>query len=173
MRMSTVLIGYRGSGKTTIGKRLADRLWQSFVDTDERVVARAGKSIKEIFAQDGEPRFRELEAEAVREALGLQDHVIALGGGTTMRPETREALKKSGHRVVYLKCAPEVLHQRIAQDPETAASRPNLTSLGGGVDEIAKVLDEREPVYRQVMHAELDVTHLTPEEAVVYIVRLL
>jgi shikimate kinase len=171
--MSSVLIGYRGSGKTTIGKRLADRLWQKFVDTDELVVAKAGKSIKEIFEQDGEPRFRDLEAETVREALSLEDHVIALGGGAVMRPETRDALKKSGHRVVYLKCDPNVLYQRITQDPQTAAMRPSLTKLGGSVAEISKVLDEREPVYRQVMHAELDVTNLTPEEAVVYIARLL
>jgi hypothetical protein len=64
------------------------------------------------------------------------------------------------------------LHRRIAADPQSAITRPNLTSLGGGIEEIKKLLAEREPHYRQTMSAELDVTHLTPEEAVVHIVRL-
>lgn len=171
--MSTVLIGYRGSGKTTIGQKLADHLWQKFVDTDQMVQARAGKSIKEIFEQEGEPRFRELEAEAIREAAGLQEHVIALGGGAPLREENRRVIKAAGHRVIYLKCEPQELAKRIAADPETAALRPHLTSLGGGVEEITAVLAEREPIYRAMMDAELEVTYLEPAEAMVYIVRLL
>jgi shikimate kinase len=172
--VSIVLIGYRGSGKSSVGKRLADRLWHPFVDTDELVVRKAGgKTIKEIFDEGGEQRFRDLEAEVVREVSQLQEHVIALGGGALMREENRKHLKDGGHKVVYLRCEPEVLHQHIKADPETAKTRPNLTHLGGGVEEIRKLLTDREPIYRQAMTAELDVTHLTPEEAVVYIVRLL
>ena len=171
--MSTVLIGYRGSGKTTIGKKLADHLWQKFVDTDEMIVARAGKSIRDIFEQDGETQFREWESEVVREAAALAEHVIALGGGAPIRQANRDAIKNAGHRIIYLKCDPQVLHGRIQADPQTAASRPALTHFGGSVAEISKLLAEREPIYRQMMHAELDVTNLTPDEAMVYIIRLL
>ena len=171
--MSTVLIGYRGSGKTTIGKRLADQLWQKFVDVDDLIVARAGKSIKEIFEQDGEQRFRDIESEVVAEVAKLQEHVIGLGGGSLLREQNRAVLKEAGHRMIYLRCEPAELHRRIHADPQTAATRPSLTNLGGNLEEIEKLLAEREPVYRQVMHAELDVTHLTPQEAVGRIARML
>ena len=171
--MSIVLIGYRGSGKSTVGKRLADRLWQPFVDTDELIVRKAGKTIKEIFETEGEARFRDLESEVVREVSLLQEHVIALGGGALIREENRKALRDAGHKLIYLRCDPDVLFRRIQGDPETAKTRPALTNLGGGVDEIRKLLAEREPIYRQAMTAELDVTHQSPEDAVVYIVRLL
>jgi len=171
--MSTILIGYRGSGKTTTGRKLADHLWQKFVDADDLVIAKAGKTIAEIFQQDGESKFRELEAQAVRDASKLGDHVIALGGGAPLRDENRDTIRSAGHRVIYLRCEPEELLRRIQSDPNTAANRPNLTTLGGGEAEIRKVLADREPIYRQMAHAELDVTNLTPDEAIVYIVRLL
>jgi shikimate kinase len=171
--MSVFLIGYRGSGKTTIGRKLADRLWQPFVDLDEIVVKAAGKSIRDIFAQDGEKAFRDFETDALREAVKLNEHVVALGGGAVEREENRALLARAGHRVIYLRAEPEELHRRIHADPQTAEARPALTALGGGLEEIKAVLERREPIYRGVMTAELDVTHLTPEEAVVYIVRLL
>lgn len=171
-RMSIVLIGYRGSGKTTIGKRLADRLWQPFVDVDDLIVKKAGKNIKRIFEEEGEPAFRDLESQVVKDVCKLTDHVIGLGGGTLGREENRQAIRDAGHKVIYLRCEAGELHRRIQSDPQTADTRPNLTALGGGIDEITAMLAQREPLYRQVMHAELDVTHLTPEDAVVYIVRL-
>ena len=171
--MSALLIGYRGSGKTTIGRKLADRLWQSFVDIDELIVKDAGKSIKDIFEQDGEPAFRDLEEKALRQAVGMSEHVVALGGGSVLRESNRDAIKSSGRKVIYLRCTPAELHKRITADPQTAAMRPSLTHLGGSVEEIEKLLAEREPLYRQVMTAELDVTRLTPEEAVVYIARMI
>jgi shikimate kinase len=172
-RMSTVLIGYRGSGKSSIGHKLADRLWQKCVDTDDLVVAKAGKSIAQIFADHGEPYFRDLETQVVKEVAAIQDHVIALGGGAPMRQENRDAIKSAGHRVIYLKCEPEELFKRISADPDSAANRPALTQFFGSVEEISKVLAEREPIYRQMADAELEVTYLTPDEAMVYIVRLL
>ena len=173
MRMSIFLIGYRGSGKTTIGRKLADRLWQKFVDVDELVVAKAGKSIREIFEQDGEPAFRDLEEQAVKEAAAMPEHVVALGGGSVLREANRAVMKAEGNKVIYLKCTPGELHKRIHADPQTAEMRPSLTHLGGSVEEIEKLLSDREPLYRQAMTGELDVTYLTPEDAVVYIVRLL
>ena len=173
MRMSVALIGYRGSGKTTIGKRLADRLWQKFVDTDDLIVKKAGKDIRAIFEECGEAGFRELEAEAVAEACKLTDHVIALGGGAVLREENRQRIKEAGLKVIYLRCEVKELARRIEADPTTATSRPGLTPLGGGIEEVTKVLAEREPIYRSVMTAELDVTHLSPQDAVVYVTRLL
>ena len=171
--MSVYLIGYRGAGKTTIGRKLADRLWMSFADSDERVIQQSGrKSIREIFDQHGEAAFRDLEAKIVRELSQLSDHVIALGGGALLRDENRELLMKDEHKIVYLRCDPEELHRRVAADPQTAANRPNLTPLGGSVDEIKNLLVERESLYRSCMTAELDVTNLTPEEAVTRLGRL-
>jgi shikimate kinase len=170
--MSIVLIGYRGSGKSSIGQKLADRLWQTLVDTDQLIIKKAGKSIKEIFETQGEARFRQLETEVVKEVVKLQDVVISLGGGAVLREENRVAIKESGHKVIYLKCEPETLHQRIEADAATSLMRPNLTQFGG-IEEIEKVLAEREPVYRSIMSGELDVTNLSVEDAVVYIVRLL
>ncbi|HEX8914598.1 MAG TPA: shikimate kinase [Humisphaera sp.] len=172
--MSVFLIGYRGSGKTTIGRRLADRLWQTFVDADELVVKQAaGRTIKEIFEIEGEAGFRDRESAVVRELALLADHVVALGGGAVLRPENREALKAGGHKVIYLRCEPDELHRRIHADPATAANRPALTALGGGIDEVKRLLAERESIYRQVMTAELDVTNLSPEDATTYISRML
>jgi shikimate kinase len=171
--MSAILIGYRGSGKSTIGKRLADQMWLTFVDTDELVVKSAGKNIKDIFEQDGEARFRELEMAAVKHALSKTDVVVSLGGGAVLREENRAMIKASGWKCIYLRCEPATLLKRIQSDPQTGVTRPPLTNLGGGIEEVTQLLTMREPLYRLLMTAELDVTNLTPEEAVVYITRLL
>jgi shikimate kinase len=170
--MSIILLGYRGCGKTTIGKRMANRLWQDFVDTDEMVAKGAGKTIRQIFEQDGEQRFRDLEVEAVKQACARNDIVIALGGGAVLREENRALLKDSSHKRLYLACSPEELLKRINSDPSSATTRPHLTAHGGGIEEIRQLVAEREPLYREVKTAELDVSNLTPDEAMVYIVRL-
>lgn len=171
--MSTALLGYRGSGKSTVGRLLAERLRQTFVDTDELVARRAGVSIKDIFDRQGEAAFRDMENQVVAEVSQLADHVIALGGGAVLREDGRRLLKGGGLKLIYLRCEPDELVKRIASDPATSRTRPDLTELGGGIEEVRRVLAAREPVYRAVMTAELDVTHLTPEDAVVYITRLL
>ena len=170
--MSIVLIGYRGCGKTTIGRKLADRLWQSFVDTDDIVIKKAGKNIKEIFEQDGEERFRQLEVEAIKEVAKMQEVVIALGGGGATRSENVKTLRDAGHRLIYLRCDPAELHKRIQLDPATGTTRPALTAKGGGIEEIKAVMAQREPAYRAAAHAELEVTHLSPDEALVYVTRM-
>jgi shikimate kinase len=170
--MSIVLIGARGSGKSTIGRKLADRLWQSFVDVDEQIVRRAGKTIRDIFEQDGEERFRQHETEVICEVVLLPEQVVALGGGSLVREENRVALRDNHHKLIYLRCDTRELARRIKADPTSGATRPSLTQYGGGVEEIEFLLNLREAVYRECMHAEVDVTNLTPEEAVVHIVRL-
>src|SRR5690606_34046622 len=95
-----VLIGPPGAGKTTVGRILADRLGVPFRDTDADVEAVAGKPVSDIFIEDGEARFRELEAEAVRQALATHDGVLSLGGGAILHEPTQRLLED--HRVVYL-----------------------------------------------------------------------
>jgi shikimate kinase len=171
--MSAVLLGYRGCGKTTLGKKLADRLWIKFVDTDELIVAAAGKTIRQIFETDGEARFRQLEIAAVEDACAREDHIIALGGGAVLREENRTLLKSLALSRVYLKCEPAELLKRIEADPATAETRPPLSPLSNSLQEIESMLKIREPLYREVMTAELDVTNLDLEEALKYVARMI
>jgi shikimate kinase len=156
-RMSILLIGYRGSGKTTLGRALAGELSCPFVDLDEQIVQRAGMSIKEIFQKHGEAGFRQWETGLLAEVLLLKDHVISLGGGAVLAEENRNAITKSRHLVIYLKATAEELHRRITADPTTAVQRPGLTHLGGSVEEVRELLAKREPIYQQMKTIELDV----------------
>ncbi len=171
--MNIILFGYRGSGKSTIGRKLANQLWKEFVDTDVLTCQRFGDaSIAAIWEEHGEPAFRAAEVEVTREVVQRDEHVIALGGGTLMQPEAREAVKAAGNATrIYLYCQTPELHKRIAADGASSASRPNLTALGGGLEEIEAVVAERDPVYREVADKVFDVTHLNPEDAVRYIIQ--
>ncbi|MGA3067005.1 MAG: shikimate kinase [Tepidisphaeraceae bacterium] len=171
--MGVILIGYRGSGKTTVGRLLSQRLKLGFLDIDQQIIARSGKSIRDIFQKEGEAAFREMEARAIAEAIKLRNHVIAVGGGALGRDANREAIHRSGHQVVHLHCRPEELLRRIQADPGTADNRPNLTHLGGGIEEIERLLSQREPIYRLVASAELDVTELTPQQAALQIAAMI
>lgn len=148
-------------------------MWVKFVDTDDLIVAAAGKTIREIFESEGEERFRDLEVQAVRDACGRDDHIIALGGGAVLREENRALLKNLGSPRVYLRCDAAELLKRIESDPATAANRPALSSLGGSLQEIESMLKMREPLYREVMTAELDVTNLNLDEAMKYVARMI
>jgi shikimate kinase len=159
-----ILLGYRGSGKTTIGRLLAEQLHMPFIDTDHLITAMADRSIREIFEQRGESYFRDLESLAVQEACG-KDAIVALGGGAVMRADNRKSLIASPHRRVYLRCDAQLLHDRIHADPLTQHNRPSLTHLGGGIEEIRSLLSIREPLYRAVMTDELDVTTLSTAQA--------
>lgn len=171
--MNIVLIGYRGSGKTSVGRKLADELWKDFVDTDTEVCKRFdGATIKEIWDEHGEAAFRQVECEVVADVFGKSDRVIALGGGTLMQPAAREVIEAAaGDRRVYLSCEAATLAARIAGDTQTAATRPDLTTLGGGVEEIERVLAERDPVYRAVADEVFDVTHVSIDDAVYHVIR--
>jgi shikimate kinase len=159
-----ILLGYRGSGKTTIGRRLAEKTQMPFVDTDELIVAMAHRSIREIFEQNGEAHFRDLESLAVKDVCA-RSAIIALGGGAVLREDNRKHLIASAHRRIFLRCEAQALHDRIHADPLTAANRPSLTHLGGGIEEIRSLLTIHEPLYRSVMIEELDVTNLSIDEA--------
>lgn len=145
--MVITLIGYRGSGKTTVARPLAERLGWEWVDADTVIEQKAGQTIKQIFSADGEPAFREWERQVMAELLGRQDLVVAAGGGAILNPTTRQLVRQSGP-VIWLQASLETLHARIQEDVTTAQRRPNLTNQGG-VAEIAQVLAIREPLYRE------------------------
>jgi shikimate kinase len=160
--MNLFLIGLRGTGKTSVGRVLAQRLGWPCFDADEEVEARAGKSIAAIFADDGEPAFRDVEADVVADLAARGSAVIALGGGAVMRPENRAAIAQSG-QVAWLTARPETLWSRIQADRATAARRPDLTP-SGGITEIIATLDARQDIYRQCAHLEIDTEGKTPHE---------
>jgi shikimate kinase len=158
--MSIILIGYRGSGKTTLGGRLAARLGWGFADLDQRITAAAGLSIGEIFSRYGEGEFRAIESRQLEQIVKLKDHVISLGGGAVLAESNQTVIRGSGHTVVYLHADAAELHRRIIADPATADSRPGLTALGGSAEEVANLLGARLPIYRQLKHIELDVNSM-------------
>ena len=171
--MNIILIGYRGCGKTTIGRKLAEQLWMDMVDLDQEVCSHFGTdSVSAIWAEHGEAAFRELECIVVVNFLRRDNQVIALGGGTVMQPDGRHAVKKAlGAVRIYLKCTTEELHRRITVDPNTEALRPHLTNYGGGLKEIKSVLHQRDPIYTTVADHTLDVTSLTVDDAVRYLIQ--
>lgn len=137
-----VLIGFMGSGKSSVGRELARRFGAPFVDVDERIESAAGSSIRDLFAREGEPAFREREKAALREALSVKGCVIATGGGAFSDEENR-ALLRSYAPVVYLEAAVETLLARLAGD----LGRPLLR--GGDREEVVReLLSRRIPGYR-------------------------
>ena len=153
------MIGYRGSGKTSVGQHVARRLGWDFADSDSIITQATGNTIRDIFAMHGEEHFRLLETTAVLDLCKWTDAVIALGGGAILRDANQRAIAGSGFDVIYLHADPEALHQRIQADPQTQAARPSLTHLGGSVDEVRSVLEHRLPIYRRLATHEIDVTH--------------
>ena len=149
-KMIIALIGYRGSGKTAVAQLVALRLGWDWVDADVEIELKAAKSIAAIFADAGEAEFRNLESKALAELIQRDQCVVALGGGVVLREENRKRLRDaagSGRcKIVWLKATPETLWERIQADPTTAARRPNLTAAGG-VEEVRRLLAEREPWY--------------------------
>lgn len=157
------LTGYRGCGKSTIAKLLSEILSLPLIDTDILVETTAGKSIAEIFEQDGEPAFRELEAKIVQELAQLnQPAIVALGGGAILRDANRNWIRESGW-VVWLTASPETLAARISGDATTQSRRPSLSSLGV-LEEIRAILAKREPLYNLVSHKEFDTQSCTMPE---------
>jgi shikimate kinase len=156
------LIGYRGTGKTTIAQLLALRLGYDWVDADAQVESTVGMSIAEFFAKSGEKAFRDVEAQVVEELCGRARTVLALGGGAVLREESRQQLADCG-AVVWLKAEAATIENRIAADPTTGGRRPNLTNHGGRT-EIEALLDQREPIYRACATLQVDTEDRAPAE---------
>ena len=158
------LIGMRGSGKTTVGRLLADRIAAAFVDTDQAVVAAAGRSISEIFDDEGEAGFRALERAIVADLIFRSPTVVSVGGGAVLDAGIVEWLRHHA-TVVWLTAPPDVLWSRIKADPSTAAWRPRLTGLVG-VAEVERLLAERRQLYRRAAHAAISTDGCTPAQVV-------
>ncbi len=141
--MNIVLIGFMGSGKTTVGKALANNLKFSFLDTDEYIEERAGMKISDIFATQGEKYFRELERSILGELTDRDHTVIATGGGLPLIEENRKRLKKIG-KIIYLSANEQTLWKHLEGD----CSRPLLAGENPR-KKIQELLLERIPIYRQ------------------------
>ncbi|MDR3069555.1 MAG: shikimate kinase [Propionibacteriaceae bacterium] len=150
-----VLIGFMGAGKTTVGQKLAKRLRLPFIDSDELVEAKTGKSIPELFDTVGESGFREIEAEAVVGALGGAQGVLALGGGSLASDEVRTAL--ASHTVIWIEIGYAEALRRISGD----ANRPLLQ----GADLYAR-FTARQKVYEAAADLRLTVDHQTSSRVV-------
>lgn len=155
-----VLTGFMGTGKTTIGKLLAESLGYAFIDTDERIERQAGKTIPEIFEEEGEEAFRKMEAALARELAERQGVVIATGGRMMLDPGNAAVLSRTGH-VFCLVAAPEEILERIVQD--TATRRP-LLAVADPMERILALLQQRRHGYRRFPQV---VTSGIPPEAVV------
>jgi len=140
--MNVVLIGYRGTGKSTVGKIVAARLGRTMMSTDAEMVKRTGQSIPEIVAQHGWDYFRDLESQVCQELAGRDGLVIDTGGGAILRSQNVETLKKTGI-LFWLTASVDTITKRIGRDTQ----RPSLTGAKSFVDEIQDVLRERTPKY--------------------------
>ncbi|MBX9788361.1 MAG: shikimate kinase [Pirellulales bacterium] len=160
--MNLVLIGYRGTGKSTVARRVALALDWDWIDTDVELELRAGRTIAAIFADEGEPAFRDLESQVLADLAARDRTVIAAGGGVVLRPDNRAVLRTLG-RVAWLRADADTIAQRLAADETTRDRRPNLT-VAGGREEIEQLLAVREPLYAECADVTVETSGGTPDE---------
>jgi shikimate kinase len=156
------LIGYRATGKTTLAKLLAEKLGWEWLDADAEIERMAGRSIARIFAEDGEPAFRDLEERVIADLCRRERLVLATGGGAPLRENTRRALRAAG-KVIWLTAKPETIHARMSGDATTAERRPSLTNHAP-LEEIVQLLARREPIYRETADFILETEDRSPAE---------
>lgn len=168
--MNIVMIGYRGSGKTSVAQRLADAIECQLFDTDEWIVRDAGMSIAEIFQHEGEAGFRRREREAIRAAVSAADRIISVGGGAVESPENRRDLGDYG-TVVWLDAEPETLWKRIRNDRRSESNRPDLGE--GGLSEVRTVLARRRSSYDALADVRVDTTELDIDAVVELVIERL
>jgi shikimate kinase len=155
------LIGYRATGKTTVAWLLAELLGWDWIDADETLQKRLGRSIRALFAEEGEAGFRDREAALLGELCALRNHVIATGGGVVLREENRQRLRAAG-KVIWLTADAQTLWQRLQRDAATAEQRPALTV--GGLAEVEELLRRREPWYSACANWRVDTAGRSPAE---------
>lgn len=166
--MRIVLTGFMGTGKTVVGRRLATRLSRELVDTDALIERADGRTVREIFAADGEARFRELERAAVREACAAGDVVVSTGGGTLVDERSFAALQDGG-LLVCLTASPRIIARRVRG---SVADRPMLHGHPSLTARIRELLASRASVYGRVP-VQIDTSNLSVDEVVDEIVRQL
>jgi shikimate kinase len=162
--MNIVLVGYRCTGKTSVGKALSERLGKVFVDTDDYIEKKAGWPISDMVAKEGWDFFREKEKEAIREITSSEDLMIAAGGGAVLNAENVTNLKRNGI-VILLETTNETILERMRADKKTQQQRPSLTGKDP-LEEIEEVLEIRRPYYQRAMDFSVDTTSKSIEEVV-------
>ena len=162
-RRNIVLIGYRGTGKSSVARAVAARIKVPCLDTDELVASAAEMSIAEVFEREGEAGFRQREAEAVTRAVKTAPAVISAGGGVVENEDSMRQLKDVGC-VVWLTARPQILLERIEANGESPGSRPDLTP-DGGLAEAERVLARRAPLYRRWADLEVSTESRSVKEA--------
>lgn len=161
-----VLIGFMGSGKTSVGLKLSYRMRMPVEDTDKLIERREGRSINEIFADDGEEYFRQLETELLEELkVKSRGRIFSVGGGTPIRPENRALLKQLG-TVIYLRVQPETVYERLKND----TSRP-LLQCDEPLQRIRELLDYRKEAYEACADIVIDVDEMDMENILKVIVK--
>ena len=169
--MNLVLIGYRGSGKSAVGRRLADRLKMKFVDTDDLIEERQGVPINAIVKSHGWGHVRKLENHVIEEISTKDRFVIAPGGGAVLDTDNVRALRKNGI-IIWLKADRETLLKRMNQDPGTNRQRPTLTGKGTS-KELKEVMSLREPIYERASEIQINTSELDVEAVVENILTVL
>ncbi len=169
--MNIILIGFRGTGKTTIGKMLAQRLGKEFVDADEYLEQKEGKTVKDIFAEGGEKLFREIETQIIAELCLSDNRVVATGGGAILREENVRALKKSGI-IILLEADTDTIYKRIHRNTTTEQRRPSLTNRNA-YEEIEYLLEYRGPLYDRTADFVINTTSMSATDAANKIVTFL
>ncbi len=159
-----ILIGYRATGKSTVGRLLAERLGLPFLDLDQYLVQKMGQSIKEVVAEKGWAYFRAREKEALLEMAGRGPIVLACGGGAVLHEEEFGFLKK-GALVVWLSAQPETIAKRLSRDSSTKENRPSLTGKDV-LEEVREVLTSRLPLYQKFADLVIETDQQSPEEVV-------
>ena len=157
-----LLIGYRGTGKTTVATHLADKTGSQWIDTDTEIIRLADCSIEKLFEREGEAGFRDRETSVLRGVLATPCPIIACGGGIVLREDNRQLLEATG-TTVWLQASPETLYARIQQDGQSWEQRPPLTNLTGK-DEIKAILNERKALYHQCATIIVDTETKTAEQ---------
>ena len=162
------LIGYRATGKSTVARLLATALTWKCIDTDDEIQLRAGKTIAEIFAEQGEQAFRDLENAVINENASCSSCVLSLGGGAVLRAENRRVLDSC--LTVWLTATAATIHERLVADAQSSSRRPQLTNAGG-LAEIEELLAQRQPIYRLCADLVVDTEGNTPREVTDVILR--
>ncbi len=152
-----VLIGYRATGKTSVGARLAEVLHRPFVDLDQVLVREAGRSVADIVAQGGWAEFRRLEKQLVARYRDARGQVLATGGGVVLDPDNVAALRENGI-IIWLTADPAAIQARLFQDQPRDANRPSLTG-GDTIREVLAVLEARTPLYQAAAQIIVDTRH--------------
>ncbi|MBL7168465.1 shikimate kinase [Candidatus Bathyarchaeota archaeon] len=163
--MNVALFGFMGVGKSAVGRMLAEKLGLSFVDLDEEIVSRTGRSIESIFQEDGEERFREIERAVTKEYSAFDGQVIACGGGTVIDPENLENLRRSS-RMVLLTAEAEVILERVEAE---GGVRP-LLNVDDRLGKIRSLLTKRWPSYVEAADIIIDTSEYPPHVVVSIII---